>query len=78
MLDLLSCADASGKFFPTWTIFAGKMQFLLQTPPSGGLFAFSGDGLVPSKPQLPCWWENATLCLSDGYEERFTIRLKNI
>ena len=32
---------------------AGKMQVFLPTPPSGGLFAFSGDGLVPSKPKLP-------------------------
>ena len=35
------------------TSFAGKMQVFLPTPPSGGLFAFSGDGLVPSKPKLP-------------------------
>ena len=48
------------------TNFAGKMQVFLPTPPSGGLFAFSGDGLVPSKP----------LCLSDAYEERFMKRLK--
>ena len=32
---------------------AGKMQVFLPTSPSGGLFAFSGDWLVPSKPKLP-------------------------
>ena len=31
---------------------AGKMQVFLPTPTSGGLFAFSGDGLVPSKAQI--------------------------
>ena len=35
------------------TSFAGKMQVFPPTQPSGGLFAFSGDGLVPSKPKLP-------------------------
>ena len=31
------------------TSFAGKMKVFLPTPPSGGLFAFSGDGLVSLK-----------------------------
>ena len=56
MLDLLSFAGASGKVLSNMdegTSFAGKMQVFLPTPPSGGFFAFSGDGLVPSKPKLP-------------------------
>ena len=54
MLDLLSFADAFGKFFPNMgegTSCAG-MQVFLPTPSSGGLLAFSGDGLVPSKLRL--------------------------